>query len=662
MKRIVIVLFWSIVCTAKAQLGAPIYLQNFGQGIGSAVIPGPPLPAGLTSFGYSDQLCPPPGSYVLARRTNIQGCFNNEWIEIRKDDDDFLEYGNMMIVNSNATLTRRTIYADTVASSLCPGTTYRFGFSAYNLDNPNESCPNSVDFPVFHMTIMDRSGNIIVHSQTAPVEYGPPPPHDYRLRRFWVDFVAPPGVSLVKLAIEQDPTYSRCGDDFAFDRVYIAAMGPSASIHYDNEPSTTFVKSLCFQDNGTVPLSGVVGAYYGSTSYQWQQSLDSGRTWTDIPGANSLQYSRNYNYPDSFMYRLSAGETVNISNPGCRVISNVLRVNIDGPPVFTATSNSPVCSGLPLQFEASGAVSYVWTGPNGFYDNVARTQIYFSSLRDSGLYHIRATSLGGCWGEDSLRVRIIGTDVEAGPDTTVCKDEPVQLYASAGARYDWTPAAGLNNTYSRQPIARPATSTVYTVRVTSADGCEDTAQVKVQVKNAVTLKSGIELVPHLCVPYDSLILKDNSAGVIRKHWWDFGNGRTDTLANPAIQYYNTYPGEPDLMVRLAIEDTAGCRDTLYQPLKVHENCFVAVPTAFTPNNDGRNDLLGPTNAFKASDLVFTVYNKFGQIVFESREYSRRWDGRINGREQGTGVYVWILSYTDRAGKRVFQRGTVLLIR
>jgi gliding motility-associated-like protein len=116
------------------------------------------------------------------------------------------------------------------------------------------------------------------------------------------------------------------------------------------------------------------------------------------------------------------------------------------------------------------------------------------------------------------------------------------------------------------------------------------------------------------------------------------------------------------MVRLAIEDTAGCRDTLYQPLKVHENCFIAVPTAFTPNNDGRNDLLGPTNAFKASDLVFTVYNKFGQKVFESREYSRRWDGRINGREQGTGVYVWILSYTDRAGKRIFQRGTVLLIR
>ncbi|MDX1954457.1 MAG: gliding motility-associated C-terminal domain-containing protein [Chitinophagaceae bacterium] len=664
MKRIVIALLMSFVYTANAQLGAPVYLQNFGQGIGTAVLPGPPLAAGLTSYTYSDQLCPPVGSYVLARRTNVTGCNNGEWIDIRRDDDYDMEYGNMMIVNSAPSNSKRIVYADTVATSLCPGTTYRFGFATYNLDKPGEVCPNSVDLPVFHMTIMDRNGNVIKHDVTPPIDYGPPgePDRGYRLVRYWTDFVVPPGVSKVKLSIELDPTLARCGDDFAFDRVFISAVGPTASIWYDNEPPTTFIKSLCYQENGSVPMSGMVGAYYGNTSYQWQQSVDSGLTWSDIPGATALQYSTVYTAPDSFLYRLSAGEAFNIANPACRVVSNVIRVNVDGPPVFTVQSNSPVCAGSPLQFKAEGAVSYTWTGPNGFYDNIAQPHIYFSSLRDSGVYRVEAVSLGGCRGEDSVRVRIIGIDVDAGPDTVICKGEPVPLFASAGARYEWSPATGLSSSFTRQPIARPESSTLYTVTVTSADGCQDTAQVQIRVRNAVTLKAAIEGISHLCITYDSASFEDKSSGVITKRWWDFGNGQTDTLAKPAMQYYSTYPGEPDRIVRLAVQDTAGCVDTTYHSLEVHDNCYIAVPSAFTPNGDGKNDLLGPTNAFKARDLTFTVYNRAGQKVFESRDYAQRWDGRVGGQEQNTGVFVWLLTYTDTLGKRILQRGTVLLIR
>ncbi len=664
MKRFAIVLLLSIVYSARAQTGAPVYLQNFGQGDGSLLLPGPPLAAGLTGFTYSDQLCPPPGSYCLARRTKVGSCFNNEWIDVRRDDDYDMEYGNMMIVNSNATLVRRIVYADTVATPLCPGTTYRLTFATINLDHVQEACPNATDLNVFHMSIMDRAGNVIKEASTPPIDYGPPtePQKGYRLSRYSMDFVAPPGVTKIQLKIEQEPTYSRCGDDFAFDRVIIQSVGPDATIYFPGLPSTIFMQSFCYEANASLTIDASVGSYYGDTRYQWQQSLDSGRSWTDIPGATSLSYTRNYSSPDSFMYRISAGEPYNMANPFCRVVSNTLQVNIDGPPTFKAISNSPVCSGSPLKFEASGAASYEWSGPNGFYDNVPKTQIYFSSLRDSGMYYVKAVSLGGCSGVDSLRVRIIGVDVDAGPDTVVCKEEPVQLSVSSGARYEWSPATGLNNRYARQPIARPETTTQYTVTVTSADGCQDTAQVKVQVRNAVTLKASMDVVPHLCVSYDSLVFTDKSSGVVQKRSWEFGNGRTDTLANPNTQYYNTYPGEPDILARLIVKDTAGCVDTVVQKLTVHENCLIAVPTGFTPNNDGRNDLLGPTNAFKASDLVFTVYNKFGQKIFETRDYTRRWDGKLNGREQATGVYVWILGYSDRNGKRVFQKGTVLLIR
>lgn len=655
---------WSFVTAVQAQTGPPVYLQNFGQGIGTAVLPGPALANGLTDFTYSDQLCPPPGSYCIARRTNIGSCFSNQWIDVRRDDDYDMEYGNMMIVNSNATNVKRTIYADTVATSLCPGTTYRFGFAAINLDHVQEQCPNAVDLPLFHMTIMDRSGNVIKHTALPPLDYGPAtePDRGYRLARYTMDFVAPAGVTKIKLSIEQDPTLSRCGDDFAFDRVIIESVGPTASIVFPNTPPVIFTKSFCYQDNATLTMNGTVGSYYNDTRYQWQQSLDSGRNWTDIPGATALDFTRTFSSPDSFMFRLSAGESTHMANSTCRVVSNTLQVNIDGPPQFKAVTNSPVCAGSPLQFEATGAASYEWTGPNGFYDNVPRTQIYFSSLRDSGMYYVRAKSLGGCWGDDSVRVKIIGVDVDAGPDTLVCKGEAVNLFTSAAARYEWSPAAGLSSVSSRTPVARPESSTVYTVTVTSNDGCQDTAQVRVGVRNAVTLKAGIDAIPHLCIGIDSVEFLDKSSGVIAQRHWDFGNGKTDTLARPAIQYYSTFAGQSDRIVRLSLVDTAGCTDTAYLALKVHDNCLIAVPTGFTPNNDGRNDLFGPTNAFKARDLVFSVYNKFGQKIFESRDYTQRWDGKVNGRNQGTGVYVWILSYQDRSGKRVFQKGTVLLIR
>jgi gliding motility-associated-like protein len=88
-----------------------------------------------------------------------------------------------------------------------------------------------------------------------------------------------------------------------------------------------------------------------------------------------------------------------------------------------------------------------------------------------------------------------------------------------------------------------------------------------------------------------------------------------------------------------------------------------VPSGFTPNGDGLNDYFWPHNALKADNLDFKVYNRWGQLVFHSRDWRKKWDGRINGQLQTTGVYVWMLSYTHRdTGQKVFQKGTVALIR
>ena len=88
-----------------------------------------------------------------------------------------------------------------------------------------------------------------------------------------------------------------------------------------------------------------------------------------------------------------------------------------------------------------------------------------------------------------------------------------------------------------------------------------------------------------------------------------------------------------------------------------------MPNAFTPNHDGENDELFPTNAFGAENLLFSVYNRYGQIVFETRDWQKKWDGNMNGQPQPAGTYVWTLHYVLKAtGRKYDLRGTATLIR
>ena len=98
-------------------------------------------------------------------------------------------------------------------------------------------------------------------------------------------------------------------------------------------------------------------------------------------------------------------------------------------------------------------------------------------------------------------------------------------------------------------------------------------------------------------------------------------------------------------------------------MRALNNCYIAVPSAFTPNGDGKNDYLYPLNAVKANQLEFKVYNRVGQLVFFTKDWTKKWDGTINGLQQHTGVYAWFLSFTHQdTGEKVFMKGTTLLMR
>ena len=386
-----------------------------------------------------------------------------------------------------------------------------------------------------------------------------------------------------------------------------------------------------------------------------------GRIFRD---AISATYSNTFSTPDTFLFRLSGAEAANIANPNCRVISNTITVSIDGIPAgFKVSSNSPVCAGQDLKFNATGGSSYSWSGPNGFSDDVYYAHIYHSVRADSGTYYVDIVSLGGCRARDSVHVTIIGTDLFASADTAICKGRAVQLHSTPGVTsYQWAPPEGLSSTIIPNPIASPEETTIYTVKITDTDGCLAATTVTLRVVNKIAVKAVIDGTENICRYYDSAVFKSNSAGTIKTWNWNFGNGQTSTLANPPVQYFSTSGNENSFTVQLAIKDTSGCTDTAYHILKLANNCFIAVPSAFTPNGDGSNDYLYPLNAYKASHLIFRVYNRNGQLVFAGKDRSQKWDGTVGGNPQPEGAYVWMLEYTDAGGKKVSFRGTSVLIR
>jgi len=91
------------------------------------------------------------------------------------------------------------------------------------------------------------------------------------------------------------------------------------------------------------------------------------------------------------------------------------------------------------------------------------------------------------------------------------------------------------------------------------------------------------------------------------------------------------------------------------------DCVLYMPNAFTPNNDGHNDLFRPAKKGGCEFVSFLIYNQWGQKVFETSDLYKGWDGTYGGKGQNTGVFVWQIFAQKDGVKKVF-RGTVMLIR
>jgi gliding motility-associated-like protein len=247
---------------------------------------------------------------------------------------------------------------------------------------------------------------------------------------------------------------------------------------------------------------------------------------------------------------------------------------------------------------------------------------------------------------------------------SACKLDTLSFFHAGGNQvnsWQWSFGTVYSSTIANPVVIIPGAGQ-QTVQLTVSNGlCTDTYSQNIILDTE--LKAQIDG-PDIICPGDPVQFSDRSIGMVDNWQWSFGNGNTSSSQSPLVQYFQGTTTERFYTIQLIAGNSASnCNDTIQKKVRVLSSCLIAVPSAFSPNGDGLNDYLYPLNAFKADELEFSVFNRYGQLLFRTKDWTKKWDGKVKGEKQATGVYAWILQYKNRdSGEKVFQKGTVLLVR
>ena len=620
------------VCTGS--LGDAVVNINFGAGTS---LP-PALPASTTTYNYVTTDCPNDGNYTIISSTN--NCFNGSWHNLPEDHTPNDVNGYMMLVN--ASLTPSDFYVDTI-KALCANTTYEFTAWVVNVLKTSSCQPNPTR-PNLVFTIETTTGTVLgTYSTGNLIETASPVWNQYGLF-----FTTPAGTPNVVIRIRNNGP-GGCGNDLALDDIAFKPCGPKVATSVLNTTVTNV--DLCTGSATNTVLTGVVSSGYTNPALQWQLSVDNGVTWTDIAGATANNYTFTATAIGVYKYRLSVAEAGNIANINCRVASNITTITIHDLPVITASSNSPVCEGKPVNLNAAGGATYNWTGPAGYTSNV-QNPVFSAANSSAGNYIVTAKDQFGCVNTASTIVNILPkpvTDVFP-KSASFCTGDSVLLTATGGISYLWTPAAGLTNPAAASTYAKPASTTTYTVTATGTNACTSSMDVTIAVFKTPVVWAGEDMV---LINGQSAVINAVLDTTNVNYFWT----PVDFLNDPLIIRPTTSPNR-DIAYTLHAVSGLGCgtaTDTVL--IKVYNDLYI--PNAFTPDGNGKNDRW-EIKALAAYPLakVF-VFNRLGELVFASNGATDYWDGTYKGKKAVAGTYVYMI---DLKNNSPLIKGEVLILR
>ncbi|MCS6935436.1 MAG: PKD domain-containing protein [Chitinophagales bacterium] len=316
---------------------------------------------------------------------------------------------------------------------------------------------------------------------------------------------------------------------------------------------------------------------------------------------------------------------------------------------------TPPCIYQPVTFyikDTSNIASYQWNLQGvGTFSTPSFTHTF--NTPGSFTVTLAVTSSAGC-ADTATVIATVQTPVTVQIDSVfnACAGYPVQLIASGGMYYEWFPKDGMSQPFSATPVVQIDTPTQFMV-VVSNDCFSDTGYTQVYIRP----------IPWVDAGNDTTIYRDTYAWL---------SGSTN-----GVWYYwhpSTWIDEP-----FSLTTKAQPRETTWYELFAHNewgcynkdsvlvtviyNDILFLPTAFTPNGDGINDMFRILRWLNVESLVdFSVYNRWGQKVFQTNDITSGWDGTFSGRPADMGVYVWQITLRTGDDKTLSYKGNVTLLR
>ncbi|HTB23746.1 MAG TPA: gliding motility-associated C-terminal domain-containing protein, partial [Puia sp.] len=431
-------------------------------------------------------------------------------------------------------------------------------------------------------------------------------------------------------------TVSGCGDSLI---TTLNLVVNSSTPNYKNA-------NICGGQSYTLPSGtqvNLTGTYY-DTLYS-SLGCDSVVTILNLSVTTPVSKNSNAILCQGQQYTLPSGRIVNqpglfndtLRNmQGCDSIITTLTLSLDAS-VTQMNDSLGICPGSSSISLNAGNISNTYLWSTGSTSN----SIVVSG---AGMYSVVVKGLNGCVANDSFHVLSLNAPIIfPNRNMVLCSGEPRTIDAGAGYKqYLWS-TGSTGESISVQSLGK------YWVTVTDRFQCAttDTANLDQTVNPPSDF-----LPPDTAVcPYANFMIGPIPG--FDKYAWNNGETSSSIMVSQPGVYL------------LTVTDNNTCvgSDTInVNPKPCTEGIFI--PNAFTPNGDGHNDLLRPINLNNApvSQFRFAIFNRWGQRIFESRDPSSGWDGRMQGTDQPTGVYVWQLEYQFPQGPLINHSGTVVLIR
>jgi gliding motility-associated-like protein len=323
-----------------------------------------------------------------------------------------------------------------------------------------------------------------------------------------------------------------------------------------------------------------------------------------------------------------------------------------------------VCVGTSRVYKVNDAIvlsTYTWK-IDGVTQSSTKNDISITwNTAGTFLLSVQEHVLNGCDGD--IRSGLVYVNPlpvpNAGPDVSICFGDVVRLNGSGGAVYQWSPPNYLSNTNTANPLVTlPLAGTYRYILSVSNKGCQSIAKdtVIITMRPPVKVFAGNDTLVTISQPLQLNAVDVNNSSFIN-YIWSPPLGLSNTQIKNPVAILNN-----NITYTVTAKTIDGCTAKDDIVIKVFAAPEIYVPNAFTPNNDGQNDVLRPILTGIRQLKYFAVYNRYGQEIYRTSVHGQGWNGLVKGVMQNTGAFVWIAEAVDYKGNILKREGMAVLVK